>query len=72
MDTSGPTPPPPEPWSWNVSQLVVEAYAAGTPAQIILYSSDSDQHTGKYFLTAETGESGAAMRPTLTVVWGDP
>jgi hypothetical protein len=72
MSNPGPPPPPPVPWDWDVSQAVADAYAANTAARLILYSSDLAQHSGKYFLSSESGNSNPALRPTLTVIWGDP
>ena len=54
---------------WDVTSLVARAYAAGESASLALYSADLDMHSGKYFRSSEIGD--AAVRPTLTVIWGD-
>jgi uncharacterized repeat protein (TIGR01451 family) len=58
--------------TWDVTPLVAEAYAAGRPASLVLYSADTAYHSGKYFVSSDAGDWDAAGRPTLTVVWGDP
>jgi len=60
------------PWTWDVSRAVAEAYASGAPVRLALYSADSDYHSGKYFVTSETGDWNEVARPTLQVRWGDP
>ncbi len=60
------------PITWDVSGAVAEAYAAGQPLRLALYSADSEQHSGKYFSSSDTGDWNANGRPTLEVVWGDP
>jgi hypothetical protein len=60
------------PYNWNVTQAVAEAYAAGRPVSLALYSSDTAYNSGKYFTSSETGDWNAEGRPTLTVVWGEP
>ena len=59
------------PYNWDASQAVAEAYAAGKPLSIALYSSDSAEHSSKYLTASEVEDWDAAGRPTLTVVWGD-
>ena len=51
----------------TVSRAVAEAYAAGTPLRLALYSTDGDYHSGKYFWSSDASEQG---RPTLQVRWG--
>jgi len=63
---------PGEPFSWDVSQAVADAYAAGTSANIALYEADSAYHSGKYFIGSEEEDYYSYARPTLTVVWGEP
>ena len=55
-----------------MSWAVAEAYASGAPVRLALYSADSDYHSGKYFVTSETGDWNEVARPTLQVRWGDP
>jgi hypothetical protein len=67
------TPPYPGiPYTWNVSRAVAEAYAAGEPVRLAVYSADGAYHSGRYFYSSDTEPLNAEGRPTLTVVWGDP
>ena len=60
------------PVQWNVSKAAVEAYQAGEPLMLALYSADNEMHSGKYFFASESGEGDASARPTLTVYWAQP
>lgn len=60
------------PRRWDVTGAVAQAYAAGEPLRLALYSSDSDLHSGKLFTTSETGDWNVAGRPALDIVWGNP
>ncbi len=57
--------------SWDVSTAVARAYARGEPLRLILYSADSDYHSGKYFVSSDTGDWNLEGRPRLDVSWGD-
>lgn len=57
---------------WDVTRLVAEAYAAGEPARLALYSADSDYSTGKYFTASESGDWNQTGRPALVIEWGNP
>lgn len=60
------------PREWDVSRAVAEAYAEGhSQLHLALYSSDSAYHSGKYFVSSDTGDWNAAGRPTLIVTYGD-
>ncbi|RMG94973.1 MAG: DNRLRE domain-containing protein [Chloroflexi bacterium] len=61
-------PYPNVPITWDVSQAVADAYAAGEPLRLALYSADSARHSGKYFRSSDANES---VRPFLTVRLGD-
>jgi hypothetical protein len=61
---------PGNPYDWNATQAVADAYAAGGPVSLAIYGSDTDQHSSKYLTSSETGDWNVAGRPTLTVVWG--
>jgi len=63
---------PGNPYDWDATQAVAEAYAAGQPVSLAIYGSDTAQHSSKYLTSSETGDWNAAGRPTLTVVWGQP
>ncbi|MEJ2746773.1 MAG: DNRLRE domain-containing protein, partial [Anaerolineae bacterium] len=56
------------PRQWDVSRAVAEAYAAGQPLRLALYSADNAMHSGKYF---RSSDADAEARPTLEVLWGD-
>ena len=60
------------PTDWDVSREVAQAYEAGEPLRLALYSADTAYHSGKYFVSSETGDWNAEARPTLTVTWGEP
>ena len=60
------------PASWDVSRGVAEAIEQGEPVRLALYGADSGYHSGKYFVSSETGEWNAVARPTLEVTYGDP
>lgn len=60
--------PVPKPVTWDVSQAVADARAAGEPLRLALYSSDGDYHSGKYFWSANAGEE---LRPLLKITWGN-
>ncbi len=60
------------PRSWDVSYAVARAYHLGQPLRLVLYSADSDYHTGKYFVSSDTGDWNEEGRPTLVVRWADP
>jgi hypothetical protein len=67
-----PVPWPGIPRSWDVSAAVAEAYSAGEPVSLVLYSPDTAQHSGKYFTSSETGDWNETGRPTLEVTIGNP
>jgi hypothetical protein len=55
---------------FDLSRAVAEAYAAGKPLRLAVYSADSDYHSGKYFVSSDTGDWNAAGRPTLLITLG--
>jgi hypothetical protein len=59
-----------QPYSWDVSKALADAYAAGQPLRLVFYSSDSPYNTGKYFFTSTLGNWGATSRPTLQLTLG--
>jgi hypothetical protein len=59
-------------YSWDVRRALAEAHASGQPLRLVLYSADTDYHTGKYFTSSDAEDWNAKGRPTLTVTWGDP
>ena len=54
---------------WDVSYAVAQAYARGEPLRLALYSADSDYHSGKYFVSSDTGDWNLEGRPRLDVWW---
>jgi hypothetical protein len=62
---------PGTPRTWDVSYAAARAYARGEPLRLILYSADSDYHSGKYFVSSDTGDWNIAGRPRLDVRWGE-
>jgi hypothetical protein len=60
------------PWTWDVSGALAQAYESGQPLRLALYSADEDYHSGKYFVSSDSGEWNASGRPALEVVWGNP
>jgi hypothetical protein len=58
-------------YRWDVSRAVSQAYQGNLPVRLVLYSTDYNYHSGKYFSTSEVGDWDAAGRPTLVVEWGD-
>lgn len=58
--------------TWDVSRAVAEAYAAGEPVRLAVYSGDWSYHSGRYFYSSDVEDLNAQGRPTLTVVWGEP
>ncbi len=58
--------------TWDVSYAVARAYARGEPLRLVLYEADSAYHSGKYFVSSDTGDWNKEGRPRLDVTWGDP
>jgi hypothetical protein len=54
---------------WDVSKAVEEAYQAGRPLRLALYSADGAYHSGRYFSSSDTGDWNEVARPTLVVRW---
>jgi hypothetical protein len=63
---------PGDPYSWDVSAAAAEVYNLGQPLRLALYSADSGYHSGKYFVSSDTGDWNATGRPTLVIQYGDP
>ncbi|MFN3980423.1 MAG: DNRLRE domain-containing protein [Caldilinea sp.] len=56
------------PYTWDVSSAAAEAYNAGEPLRLALYSTEGEMHSGKYFWSSDADEAG---RPKLEVYLGD-
>jgi len=61
---------PGDPYNWDATQAVAEAYERDEAVSMALYSSDAVQHTSKYYVSSETEDWNINGRPTLTVAWG--
>jgi hypothetical protein len=61
---------PPKEYFWDASQAVAEAYAAGQPVSIAIYSSDVDQHSNRYLYGSEADQGLKAYRPKLVITYG--
>lgn len=59
-------------WTWDVGYGVAQAYAQGKPVHFVLYSADENYHSGKFFVSSDTGNWNVAGRPKLEITWGDP
>jgi hypothetical protein len=65
------TPPDPGiPYQWDISRAVAEAYVAGEPLRLAVYSADQPFHSGRYFHSSDVDEWNAQGRPTLSIAWG--
>ena len=60
------------PYEWDVSIAAAQAYTAGEPLRLVVYSADSAYHSGKYFISSDTGDWNEIARPSLMVHWGRP
>jgi hypothetical protein len=61
---------PGDPYEWDISRAVTQAYQEGSPLRLVLYSADGKYHSGKYFVSSDTGDWNEDGRPTLVVEWG--
>jgi hypothetical protein len=59
------------PRQWDLSRAVAQAYQAGSPLRLAMYTADFPMHSGKYFYSSDMDDYAAVTRPTLTVVWGN-
>ncbi|MCS7310580.1 MAG: DNRLRE domain-containing protein, partial [Armatimonadetes bacterium] len=59
------------PRTWDVSYAVARAYSRREPLRLVLYSADSAYHSGKYFVSCNTGDWNTEGRPKLEVWWVD-
>jgi hypothetical protein len=62
---------PGDPYTWDATQAVAEAYEVDQPVSFAIYGSDTEQHSSKYLTSSETGDWNVAGRPRLIVTWGD-
>jgi hypothetical protein len=69
-----PNNPPPYPggiaYRWDVSRAVTEAYTAGQPLRLAVYSADGPIQSGRYFYSSGVENYNAQGRPTLQITWG--
>lgn len=59
-------------YGWDATRAVAEAYAAGEPLNIALYTADTNFNSSKYLTSSDAGDWNAEGRPTLVVAWGKP
>lgn len=59
------------PRTWDVGRGVAEAYTAGEPLRLAIYSADWAYHSGRYFWSSDHEDLHSEARPTLTVAWGE-
>lgn len=61
------------PYTWDATQAVAEAYAAGRPLNVALYTSDTNFDSSKYYISSDASSDWIPQgKPTLRVIWGDP
>jgi hypothetical protein len=60
------------PWSWDISRAVAQAYEAGVPLRLAIYTADNAYHSGKYFVSSDTGDWNEQARPTIEISLGTP
>ena len=61
-----------DPYQWDATYAVMDAYKLGIPLNLAIYSSDTDFHSSKYLGSSESIDNFAVNRPTLVVNWGNP
>jgi hypothetical protein len=54
------------PRTWDLSRAVADAHASGQPIRLVVYSTDGEYHSGKYFWSAEADRD---VRPRLDITW---
>jgi hypothetical protein len=59
------------PRMWTLDRAVAEAYAAGVPLRLAVYSADEAYHSGRDFYSSDVEDFNAVGRPTLKITWGD-
>jgi hypothetical protein len=57
-------------YHWDVSKAVDQAYQAGVPLKLAVYSIDGERHSGKYFYSSDSNDWNGEIRPTLQIVYG--
>lgn len=55
------------PRTWDLSRAVADAHASGQPLRLVVYSTDGDYNSGKYFWSGDADEN---VRPRLDISWG--
>ncbi|NJN16117.1 MAG: DNRLRE domain-containing protein [Oscillochloris sp.] len=55
--------------TFDVSYAAAQAQTAGTPLRLALYSADNAYHSGKYFVSGDTGDWNADARPALLITY---
>ncbi len=57
-----------KPRTWDLARAVADAHATGQPLRLVIYSTDGDYHSGKYFWSADASEES---RPRLDITSGN-
>jgi len=60
------------PRKWDVTQALSKDYPLPDYLRLVLYSPDSGMHSGKYFISSDTGDWNEIARPSLQVLWKYP
>ena len=60
---------PDQPYDWDISKAVQQAYESGQPLRLAVYSIDGEMHSGKYFWSSD--DSSVDKIPQLKVILGD-
>ena len=63
---------PGDPYTWDATQAVAEAYQTGQPVSFAMYDSTTGRDSSKYLTASEAGDWDVEGRPRLDVAWGDP
>ncbi len=61
---------PPE-RTFDISMLMNEAYLAGNPLRMAIYSAESEYHSGIYFVSSGTEDWNETNRPSIEVIYAD-
>jgi len=63
---------PGNPYTFDISRAVADAYAEKVPLRLALYSADFEMHSGKYFVSSYVEDWNTAGRPVIEIVYGTP
>ena len=60
------------PRRWDLTTAFSKDYLLPDYLRLVLYSPDSAMHSGKYFISSDTGDWNEIARPTLQILWKYP